>query len=172
MVNYNQIIFFFIIKLIFRTRYIIKYIFFLYFFIFTIHNFLSVYTIPSTLYSIFCSLVPAPIQTKPAPIQTKPAHINNTQNGTIEKLIDDYYGPGTSADKYVSDKLNKNFEETKRFRKWHIGDPYSDGEMGTDLEIRQRKSNGMFEIKEHNFFADDPEYYYDEPSKWKPYKFS
>ena len=108
-----------------------------------------------------------------APIQTKPVHVNSTQNGTIEKLIDDYYGPGTSADEYVRDKLNKNFTETKRFRKWYIGDPYSDGEMGIDLEIRQRKSNGVFEIKEHNFFADDPEYYYDEPNvKWTPYKFS
>lgn len=107
-----------------------------------------------------------------APIQTKPVHVNSTQNGTIEKLIDDYYGPGTSADEYVRNKLNKNFTETKTFRKWHIGDPYSDGEIGTDLEIRQRKSNGVFEIKEHPFFADDPEYYYSEPSKWTPYKFS
>ena len=88
-----------------------------------------------------------------------------------KKLIDDYYGPGTSADEYVRDKLNKNFQETKTFRKWHIGDPYSDGEIGTDLEIRQRKSNGMFEIKEHSFFADDPEYY-SKPSKWMPYKFN
>ena len=106
-----------------------------------------------------------------APIQTKPVHVNSTQNGTIEKLIDDYYGPGTSADEYVRNKLNKNFTETKTFRKWHIGDPYSDGEIGTDLEIRQRKSNGVFEIKEHSFFADDPEYY-SKPSKWTPYKFS
>lgn len=109
--------------------------------------------------------------TKQAPIQTKPVHVNSTQNGTIEKLIDDYYGPGTSADEYVRNKL-KNFTETKRFRKWHIGDPYSDGEIGTDLEIRQRKSNGVFEIKKHPFFIDDPEYYYNEPSKWTPYKFS
>lgn len=107
-----------------------------------------------------------------APIQTKPVHVNSTQNGTIEKLIDDYYGPGTSADEYVRNKLNKNFTETKTFRKWHIGDPYSDGEIGTDLEIRQRKSNGVFEIKEHPFFIDDPEYYYSEPNKWTPYKFS
>lgn len=115
-----------------------------------------------------------------APIQTKPVHVNSTQNGTIEKLIDDYYGPGTSdylerfthADEYVRNKLNKKFTETKTFRKWHIGDPYSDGEIGTDLEIRQRKSNGVFEIKEHPFFIDDPEYYYSEPSKWTPYKFS
>ena len=107
-----------------------------------------------------------------APIQTKPVHVNNTQNGTIEKLIDDYYGPDTSADKYVKDKLNRTFQETKTFRKWYLGDPYSDGEIGTDLEIRQRKSNGVFEIKEHPFFADDPEYYYNEPSKWAPYKFS
>jgi hypothetical protein len=111
-----------------------------------------------------------------APIQTKPVHvnstqINSTQNGTIEKLIDDYYGPGTSADEYVRNKLNKSFTETKRFRKWHIGDPYSDGEIGTDLEIRQRKSNGVFEIKEHSFFADDPEYY-SKPSEWMPYKFN
>jgi hypothetical protein len=109
--------------------------------------------------------------TKQTPIQTKPAHVNSTQNGTIEKLIDDYYGPGTSADEYVRNKLNKSFTETKRFRKWHIGDPYSDGEIGTDLEIRQRKSNGVFEIKEHSFFADDPEYY-SKPTKWEPYKFS
>ena len=106
-----------------------------------------------------------------APIQTRPVHVNSTQNGTIEKLIDDYYGPGTSADEYVRNKLNKNFTETKTFRKWHIGDPHSDGEIGTDLEIRQRKSNGVFEIKEHSFFADDPEYY-SKPSKWTPYKFN
>ena len=104
-----------------------------------------------------------------APIQTKPVHINNTQinntqNGTIEKLIDDYYGPGTSADKYVSDKLNKNFTETKTFRKWYIDDPYSDGEIVLTW-IVQRKSNGMFEVKEHEFFADDPEYYNKETKK-------
>ncbi len=111
------------------------------------------------------------LNNKPITNVAKPAHVNSTQNGTIEKLIDDYYGPGTSTDKYVRDKLNKNFTETKTFRKWHIDDPYSDGEIGTDLEIRQRKSNGVFEIKQHSFFVDDPEYY-SEPSKWTPYKFS
>lgn len=107
--------------------------------------------------------------TKQAPIQTKPAHVNSVQNKTIGNVVDDYYGSGTAND--LGDKL-KDFEETKTFRKWYIPDPYSDGEIGTDLEIRQIKNNGVFEIKEHPFFIDEPGYFYNESSKWTPYKFS
>lgn len=101
--------------------------------------------------------------TKNIPIQT-----NNVPNKTIGNVVDDYYGPGTAND--IGDALN-DFKETKTFRKWYISDPYSDGEIGTDLEIRQRKSDGTFEARRHGFFADDPEYY-SKPTKWEPYKFS
>ena len=51
---------------------------------------------------------------------TSPIQVNSAQSRTIEELVDDYYGPGTSADigKDLSD-----FKETKTFRKWFIPDP-------------------------------------------------
>lgn len=88
---------------------------------------------------------------------------NNNSIATIIKIAMHVYG---CDEEFLLTELGEMEPADDSGKTWYISDPYTDGEIGADLEIEIREDGYYY--RSHPFFCDNPGYY-EEPTEWTLY---